>query len=52
MEFLVAKLVCQFFVDPKLLGQIRSYQIFAKPMHAPLTFKCLGLFAGDLLLFL
>lgn len=41
------KLAWGIFVDPKLLGQIRSYQIFAKPMHAPLTFKCLGLFAGE-----
>jgi len=29
---------CQIFM-PQILQQIRSYQIFAKPMHAPLTFK-------------
>ncbi|CAK9040901.1 unnamed protein product [Durusdinium trenchii] len=29
---------CQIFM-PQILQQIRSYQIFAKPLHAPLTFK-------------
>lgn len=29
---------CQLFM-PQILQQIRGYQIFAKPMHAPLTFK-------------
>ncbi|CAE7673850.1 unnamed protein product [Symbiodinium pilosum] len=29
---------CQIFM-PQILQQIRSYPIFAKPMHAPLTFK-------------
>lgn len=29
---------CQLFM-PQIYQQVRSYQIFAKPMHAPLTFK-------------
>lgn len=29
---------CQIFM-PQILQQIRSYPIYAKPMHAPLTFK-------------
>eukprot|EP00440_Ansanella_granifera_P031819 gb/GFBE01034529.1/.p1 GENE.gb/GFBE01034529.1/~~gb/GFBE01034529.1/.p1 ORF type:complete len:450 (+),score=46.22 gb/GFBE01034529.1/:1-1350(+) len=29
---------CQLFM-PQILQLVRSYQIFAKPMHAPLTFK-------------
>ncbi|CAJ1376954.1 unnamed protein product [Effrenium voratum] len=29
---------CQIFM-PQILPQVRSYPIFAKPLHAPLTFK-------------
>jgi hypothetical protein len=29
---------CQLFM-PQIYQQVRGYQIFAKPMHAPLTFK-------------
>lgn len=29
---------CQLFM-PQILGEVRSYPILAKPMHAPLTFK-------------
>lgn len=29
---------CQLFM-PQMLQQVRSYQTFAKPMHAPITFK-------------
>eukprot|EP00747_Dinoflagellata_sp_TGD_P210085 gnl/TRDRNA2_/TRDRNA2_83415_c0_seq1.p1 gnl/TRDRNA2_/TRDRNA2_83415_c0~~gnl/TRDRNA2_/TRDRNA2_83415_c0_seq1.p1 ORF type:complete len:455 (-),score=83.43 gnl/TRDRNA2_/TRDRNA2_83415_c0_seq1:158-1522(-) len=37
---------CQLFL-PQLLTQVRGYQIFARPMHAPVTFK-IGSFRREL----
>ncbi|CAJ1363672.1 unnamed protein product [Effrenium voratum] len=37
---------CQIFM-PQILPQVRSYPIFAKPLHAPLTFKMITTFRRE-----